>query len=155
MNRICRSLLMLAAAAVLIAPVSVFAASKKAGETSPAPAAAAGAGHPSTGASSSQPIIPPRPGKTARKVAPRAPVSVPTKSSPLDLNTASPHELEALPGVGPAYAKRIVDARPFASIADLSRAKLPKTTLDKITPLVTVSGAGGASRPTRPESPPR
>jgi len=153
MNRICRSLFMLAAAAVLAAPVSVLAASKKAGETSPAPAAAAG--HPSTGTSASPPIIPPRPGRTTRKTAPRAPVNVPTKASPLDLNTASPREIEALPGIGPARAKQIVDARPFASIADLSRAKLPKTTLDKITPLVTVSGAGSASRPTRPEPPPR
>jgi len=71
----------------------------------------------------------------------------PARSGPLDLNTASEADLEKLPGVGSAYARRIVDARPYASVADLSRARLPKKTLDKITPLVTVTGAGSASTP--------
>ena len=71
----------------------------------------------------------------------------PAHSAPLDLNTASEADLEKLPGVGSAYARRIVDARPYASVADLSRARLPKKTLDKITPLVTVTGAGSVSTP--------
>jgi competence protein ComEA len=39
----------------------------------------------------------------------------------LDLNAASPRALEALPGVGPARARALVQARPFASLADVQR----------------------------------
>ncbi|MBW2371911.1 MAG: helix-hairpin-helix domain-containing protein [Deltaproteobacteria bacterium] len=39
----------------------------------------------------------------------------------LDLNAASPEALEALPGVGPARARALVEARPFASLADVER----------------------------------
>jgi len=47
----------------------------------------------------------------------------PTPASPLDLNQATELELEALPGVGPATAKSIVDYRsehgPFSAVDDL------------------------------------
>ena len=39
----------------------------------------------------------------------------------LDLNAASPEALEALPGVGPARARALVEARPFASLAEVER----------------------------------
>lgn len=85
------------------------------------------------------------PKSTAATTAPAA--VAPGKTGPVDLNTASEADLEKLPGVGPAYAKRIVAGRPYASVADLSRANLPKRTLEKVTPLVSVSGAGGVSAP--------
>ena len=69
--------------------------------------------------------------------------------SPVDLNTASQKDLEGLPGVGAATAKKIIAGRPYASVADLARAGVSAKTIQKITPLVTVSGAaapaGGAA----------
>jgi DNA uptake protein ComE-like DNA-binding protein len=65
----------------------------------------------------------------------------------VDLNTASEKELEALPGVGAASAKKIIAARPYSSVADLSKAGLPAKTVTEITPLVTVSAAAPAPAP--------
>jgi len=75
------------------------------------------------------------PAKTAQS---KAPASV------VNLNTASQSDLEALPGVGPATAKKIIAGRPYASVADLAKAGVPKNTIDKITPMVTVGAAPGA-----------
>jgi hypothetical protein len=65
-------------------------------------------------------------------------------SAPVNLNTASQSDLEALPGVGPATAKKIIAGRPYASVADLSKAGVPKNTIEKITPMVTVGTSAGA-----------
>jgi hypothetical protein len=78
-----------------------------------------------------------------------------TKSSTekVDLNTASAKELEELPGVGPASAKKIIAARPYGSVADLAKAGLPAKTVATITPLVTVSGTPAAPVATAPAPP--
>lgn len=66
-------------------------------------------------------------------------------STPVDLNTASKSELDDLPGVGAATAKKIIAGRPYSSVADLSKAGLPAKTIQAITPMVTVGAAGAAS----------
>jgi hypothetical protein len=69
-------------------------------------------------------------------------------ASKVDLNNATPAELDALPGVGPATVKKIIAGRPYSSVADLSRAGVSKRQIDEITPLVTVGAPpmGNANR---------
>ena len=56
----------------------------------------------------------------------------------INVNTATEAELEALPGVGPVIARRIIEGRPYRSVDDLERVKgIGKKRLEEIRPLVT------------------
>jgi competence protein ComEA len=59
--------------------------------------------------------------------------NAPSKTKPLDINTASIADLKALPGIGDAYAQKIVDNRPYQKKDQLvSKKIMPQTTYDKI-----------------------
>ena len=63
---------------------------------------------------------------------------VPVVRAPLNLNTASEADLAALPGIGAATAKKIIAARPYAKVADLSKAGVPAATIKSLESRVTV-----------------
>jgi competence protein ComEA len=62
----------------------------------------------------------------------------------LDLNRATEAQLDALPGIGATYARRIIDSRavdgPFKSVDELiERRIVPRATFDKVRELVMVA----------------
>jgi competence protein ComEA len=65
----------------------------------------------------------------------------------LDLNLASAEEMEALPGIGPALAARIVELRTlrggFRTVDELLEVRgIGAVVLRRLRPLVVVGGAG-------------
>jgi competence protein ComEA len=59
--------------------------------------------------------------------------TTPSKTKPLDINSAPIDELKALPEIGDAYAQKIVDNRPYQTKDQLvSRKIIPQATYDKI-----------------------
>ncbi|MDQ6706713.1 MAG: helix-hairpin-helix domain-containing protein [Acidobacteriota bacterium] len=71
----------------------------------------------------------------------------------VDLNSASEADLDKLPSVGPATAKKIIAGRPYTSPADLSRAGVSAKTIANITPFVIVGGTAARATAAAPPVP--
>ena len=70
--------------------------------------------------------------------------TAPTASAPLNINTATPAQLETLPGLGRAVAERIVEYRDkngnFKKVEDLMNVKgIGEKSFLKLKPLITVT----------------
>jgi competence protein ComEA len=51
----------------------------------------------------------------------------------LDINTATPEQLKALPGIGDAYTQRIIAGRPYTAKNQLvTRGIIPQTAYEKV-----------------------
>jgi competence protein ComEA len=76
-----------------------------------------------SGAQTSKPAQAPKPAAATAAAA----------TAPLDINTATPDQLKAFPGIGDAYSKRIIDGRPYTAKNQLiTRGILPQATYNKI-----------------------
>ena len=73
--------------------------------------------------------------------------SAKASSGKLDINTATKDQLDALPGIGAAYAQKIIDGRPYNAKNDLIRRNIiPQSTYDGIKDQIIAHRTGTSSK---------
>lgn len=74
-----------------------------------------------------------------------APAAKAPAAGPVDVNSATEAQLEALPGIGAATAKKIIAARPYKSVDEVAtKAGIPAMNFGKFKSLLTVGAAAAA-----------
>jgi competence protein ComEA len=91
-------------------------------------------------------LAPPTPPSPARPAPPVARATPSRLAAPVDLNRATEHDLERLPGIGPGLAARIVETRTrrgiFGSVDELRRVRgIGAATLTRVRPLIAIGPA--------------
>ena len=78
------------------------------------------------------------------KAAPAAPAA---KTTLIDINSASEAELKSIPGIGDAYAAKIVAGRPYRAKTQLDQKKIvPHATYEKIKDQIIAKQGGDAGQ---------
>jgi DNA uptake protein ComE-like DNA-binding protein len=82
------------------------------------------------------PLLTAQPTSAAQLSPPQRPQPVPhalPAADLLDINTATPEQLNALPGFGSAYTRRVIAGRPYSAKNQLvTRGVLPKSAYDLV-----------------------
>lgn len=137
-----RSTRTLVLTSLFLAAASGLAAQAAAPDSHATAKAAAPAPAMHTPAKTAQAPAPATKAKTATTAA-KATKAASTKSTLLDLNSATRDQLIALPGVGEAYADAIIKGRPYKNRSELvSRKIIPETAYKQIRTKVTAHHNG-------------
>jgi competence protein ComEA len=83
------------------------------------------------------------------QTAPQKKTTAKEKAATVDLNKATAEELEELPGVGPATAKKIVAGRPYTKVDDLAKAGIAARVITSIRSKVHVTESTAAKSKTK------
>lgn len=75
-----------------------------------------------------------------------------TPAAAVDLNRATQEELQSVPGIGAATAKKIIAGRPYSSVNDLSKSGLSAKQIQGISLMVTVGSTPASSSAAPPPS---